>query len=228
MIRDAILCVSGVWLLCLARVSPQGRFMNLYDNAYSAFMLDYAVGALSPAEKLAADLHRALSSDGRQAALALDALGGMMLEAVGAAPGGGFKVRDPGDQAAASANDPRLAPYIDRDLLALPWRRSLFGMKTRDTDLPLASLLRLDPGEHAPRHGHGRRDVTVVLTGAFADDYGVYERGDLAFAEPGIKHQPRAVGDAPCVCLIATEPGRPLRGLLGLFGWSGAKAREAA
>jgi putative transcriptional regulator len=90
-------------------------------------------------------------------------------------------------------------------------------MKTLPAGLPLANLLRLDPGERAPAHCHGRRDVTVVLTGSFADQFGVYERGDLAFAEPGIRHEPRAVGSEPCVCFLATEPGRPLRGFLGLL-----------
>jgi putative transcriptional regulator len=96
------------------------------------------------------------------------------------------------------------------------------------TDIPMASMLRLDPGERAPGHGHGRRDVTVVLCGAYADEFGVYERGDLAFAEPGMKHEPRAIGDEPCVCLLATEAGRPLRGFFGLFGWGVRKLKEDA
>ena len=89
----------------------------------------------------------------------------------------------------------------------------------------MASLLRLDPGETAPAHHHGRRDVTVVLAGTYADEFGQYERGDIAFAEPGMRHKPRAVGDRTCVCLLATESGKPLSGLLGLFGWGAARPR---
>ena len=60
--------------------------------------------------------------------------------------------------------------------------------------------------------------MTVVLRGAFADQYGVYERGDVAFAEPGMKHEPRAVGNESCVCLLAAEPGNSLHDLLGYLG----------
>lgn len=206
--------------------------MNLHHNTYTAFMMDYAVGALSPAEALAAELHRALSVEGRRTAELMETLGGAMMErAAGPAIQPAMSMRRPPDAAPAplrtSADRSPLAPYLDEDLLALPWRRSLFGVKTLPTHLRMAELLRLDPGEKAPPHGHGRRDVTVVLTGSFADEFGVYERGDLAFAEPGMKHAPRAEGDRPCVCLIATETGRPLRGLLGLFGLAGRKGEAA-
>jgi len=202
--------------------------MNLQDNTYAAFMLDYAAGALSPAERLAADLHRALSPEGRRNAEMLDSLGGLLLES-GAGPLASMpRLTDPDTAPPPRNREPSdLAPYVDRDLLALPWRKSIFGVKTLPTNMKMVELLRLDPGERAPQHGHGRRDVTVVLVGTFADEFGVYERGDLAFAVPGMKHEPRAVGDAPCVCLIATEAGRPLRGLLGLFGLAGRRSEAA-
>jgi putative transcriptional regulator len=192
--------------------------MTLHDNAYAAFMLDYAAGALAPAERLAADLHVVLSRHGGRSGRMVDAVGGAMLEQ--ARPerstfSDGIRL-DRTDRREIDSS--RLDPFIKRDLLALRWRRNIFGVKTLPAGIPMASLLRLDPGERAPGHGHGRRDVTVVLRGSFADEFGVYETGDLAFAEAGMKHQPRAVGDAPCVCFLATEPGRPLRGFLGQFG----------
>ena len=194
--------------------------MTLNDNAYASFLLDHAAGALSPAEMLAGDLHRVLSADGRRIGLMLDALGGALLETASVAGQMAEPRLDP--PALTSASRPqhslRLEPFLQPErLLGLAWRKDLFGMKTLPAGLLLANLLRLDPGERAPAHCHGRRDVTVVLTGAFADQFGVYERGDLAFAEPGIKHEPRAVGDQTCVCFLATEPGRPLSGFLGLL-----------
>lgn len=85
----------------------------------------------------------------------------------------------------------------------------------------------LSPAEHLAAHHHGRRDVTVVLVGAYADEFAQYERGDIVFAEPRMKHQPRAVGDRSCVCLIATESGKPLSGLLGLFASGIVRSRGA-
>ncbi len=201
--------------------------MTPQDNAYAAFMLDHAAGRLAPAESLVADLHRALSPAGSRYAGMLDSAGGALLESVepefiGVGP------MEPGGQEAPAANvpPPRLAPYLEGDLLALRWRKDLVGVPTFRTAIPMARLLRLDPGERAPGHCHGRRDVTVVLQGAFADEEGVYQKGDLAFAMPGLRHQPRAVGVEPCVCMVATERGRPIRGLLGLFGIGVGKLEE--
>lgn len=200
--------------------------MTLHDNAYAAFMLDYAAGVLSPAERLAADLHRALSHDGSRNGRMVDAVGGALLEKSRPAPAGYFDtVRLEGEGQGEAGPSP-LDPYLKRDLLGLPWRRNFFGVKTLPTDTPLARLLRLDPNERAPAHGHGRRDVTVVLCGSFADQFGVYERGDLAFAEPGVIHRPRAVGGESCICLLATESGRPFRGFFGQFNISGRPSRK--
>jgi putative transcriptional regulator len=195
--------------------------MSHYNNTYAAFMLDYAAGSLSPAEKLAGDLHCALSRDGGRNGRMLEAIGGALLERAPPKPPGYFDTaRLAGSSLAGEAGpaSSHLEKYIQRDLLALKWNKSIFGVQTRPTSTPNASLLRLDPGQRAPAHGHGRRDVTVVLRGAFADQYGVYERGDIAFAEPGMKHEPRAVGDETCVCLLAAEPGSSLHDLFGYLG----------
>ncbi|MDP3738009.1 MAG: cupin domain-containing protein [Hyphomonadaceae bacterium] len=202
--------------------------MTLHDNAYAAFMLDYAAGVLTPAERLAADLHRALSPEGGRNAHVLEAVGGAILERIGPLPTRYFDTPRLGSQEASGNRSSLLDPYLNRDLLALNWRKDIFGVKTLPTSIPTASLLRLDPSERAPSHLHGRRDVTVVLLGAYADEFGAYERGDIAFAEPGLKHQPRAEGDKPCVCLLATEAGRPLQGFLGLFGLGDSKPRQVS
>ena len=200
--------------------------MSLHDNAYAAFMLDYAAGLLSPAERLAADLHRALSKAGGRHARLMEALGGALLENLPA--DARFSAEEPGQPDAQAARPDHLEPYLKHDLIRMKWRTNIFGVKTAPADVPMTSFLRLDPGERAPAHGHGRRDVTVVLRGAYADDFGVYERGDLAFAEPGMRHEPRAVGQETCVCLVATEAGRPIRGFVGLFGWGPRKLMGAA
>jgi anti-sigma factor ChrR (cupin superfamily) len=51
-----------------------------HQRAYAAFMLDYAAGTLPPAERLAADIHRALSPKGASNAHLMDAVGGALLE----------------------------------------------------------------------------------------------------------------------------------------------------
>ncbi len=205
--------------------------MILQDNQYAAFLADYAAGQLSCGETLAAQLHFRLSRRGAQSGRMLDAAGGALLEAT---PPGQPLARDPAeppsppppgeapDAISGEAEPDWLEFYTREDLSIRQWRKSLFGVKTMPTHLRTASLLRLDPGERAPRHSHGRRDVTVVLRGAFADDWGEYRRGDLAFADAGDSHAPATLGEETCICLIATPNGRPtvdLRGLLARW-WS--------
>ena len=138
--------------------------MSFHDNAYSAFMLDYAAGSLSPAERLVADVHRVLSPHGAINARMLDAVGGLLLE--GVPPRSVSQTPLPERQDAFNPGSRRFDPYLKRDLLALKWRKSIFGVKTLPTDIPMASMLRLDPGERAPGHCHGRRDVTGGLQGS--------------------------------------------------------------
>ncbi len=194
--------------------------MILHDNQYAAFMMDFASGNLSTGERLAAHLHFTLSGSGALSRRVLDSVGGSLLEAAGEqklsreflsdAPFGVDGEADGDDDDVMSR---AVAHYANSDLTKLKWRRSLLGMLERQTEFETASLLRLDPGQKAPRHGHGKSDVTVVLCGAFADEFGVYEKGALAFSYPGLKHQPEAIGDETCICLLASPDGRPLTGV---------------
>lgn len=183
------------------------------NNQYAAFLADFAAGRLSEGEQLAARLHFALSANGSENARMLDTIGGAALERLQAAAmddadPDANTVRKP-CAADAGADRDWIAHYASEDVLNLRWRRNLFGVRTRPTHVKTASLLRMDPGEQAPRHSHGAPDVTVVLRGAFADDWGEYRRGDLAFADLGDRHAPATIGNETCVCLVATSKGRP-------------------
>ncbi|MBI1340906.1 cupin domain-containing protein [bacterium] len=199
--------------------------MNTRDESYTTFMLDYAIGALSPAERFAADLHVALSPEGASFVGIWDAIGGAVLERAEVAEGGdltGLSVQfseRAGEDGRAAGDEFDL--LLEGDLLALNWRKSIFGVQHRRSTVRGAELLRLDPGSWAPRHDHARRETTLVLRGAFSDEHGRYEVGDLAFCEPGIVHRPVVVGDEPCVCLVAREDLPALPGLLGAIGLGG-------
>lgn len=182
------------------------------NNQYAAFLADFAAGRLSEGERLAARLHFALSDYGAENACMLDVIGGAALERLQAAAvaHAGHPVESGGEvETHEPAGSDWIAHYASADLLAMKWRRNLFGVRTRSTHVPTATLLRMEPGEHAPRHSHGASDVTVVLQGAFADDWGEYHRGDLAFADAGDRHAPATIGNETCVCLVATSKGRP-------------------
>ena len=85
-------------------------------------------------------------------------------------------------------------------------------------------LFRVRPGASLPRHDHGGLELTCVLEGAFEDRTGVYAGGDAVPMHPGSPHEPVAVGDQDCVCLLAvagklrfkTPIPRLIQGFLGL------------
>ena len=70
-------------------------------------------------------------------------------------------------------------------------------------------LLSIPAQQAVPEHSHGGLELTLVLSGAFADETGTYGPGDLEVADGNLEHTPRTIGDVPCVCLAATDA--PLR-----------------
>jgi putative transcriptional regulator len=80
-----------------------------------------------------------------------------------------------------------------------------------------AELLRIEPGWGAPRHGHNAPEFTLVLTGAFVDERGRYNVGDIAFAGPGAVHRPTAAQGEVCYALAVTEAPPAFTGALGFI-----------
>jgi putative transcriptional regulator len=186
------------------------------DENYPALLMDYAAGALPPAQALLVDVHLGLKPSARAAAAAFEVAGGLLLEALPAAPMAAAPLTNLRQGAAL---EPPLTPWCAESSRlieaarfggqGLAWRRRLFGPMEHALPLPGAKLIRFEPGAVAPRHGHTGQELTLVLTGAFADENGRYEIGDIAFADADVEHSPRVLGDAPCVCLVAQD-GRSL------------------
>ena len=62
-------------------------------------------------------------------------------------------------------------------------------------------------------HTHVGREFTHVITGAFADKGGRYDRGDFACTDEAFIHTPGVVGDAECLCLISADAPMRLTGM---------------
>jgi putative transcriptional regulator len=97
------------------------------------------------------------------------------------------------------------------------------GRGIRILRLPLGDglrteLIRIEAGRSAPRHSHGGEEITLVLAGAFSDERGRYDVGDIAVAGPGVTHRPRAEEGATCYTLAVSEAPLVLTGLLGAIG----------
>ncbi|GGE36693.1 transcriptional regulator [Marinicauda pacifica] len=118
-----------------------------------------------------------------------------------------------GEESSDSSNVPRI--LVDRladEGKAFAWKRRAGGraeIRLQSLSEPGidAFLLRLDPGRSIPQHGHDDDEYTLVISGSFQDENGVYERGDVCTAGAGRVHRPVVVGDEPCVC-FAVNMGR--------------------
>jgi putative transcriptional regulator len=91
------------------------------------------------------------------------------------------------------------------------WRSLGFGAKQAILWSGAAGsvrLLSIPPAQAVPEHGHRGLELTLVLSGAFADETGLFRTGDLEVADEEIGHTPRATEDGPCVCIAA--PAAPL------------------
>lgn len=62
-------------------------------------------------------------------------------------------------------------------------------------------------------HTHVGREFTHVITGAFADTGGRYDKGDFACTDETITHTPGVTEDAECLCLISADAPMRLMGL---------------
>ena len=100
----------------------------------------------------------------------------------------------------------------------VPWRRA--GPGIWHYPLPLSAtakgdlrLLKVAPGTRLPEHGHGGTELTLVLDGAYADDFGTYRRGDIADLGDDVEHRPIADLQQGCICLAASDEKPRFTGL---------------
>ena len=75
-------------------------------------------------------------------------------------------------------------------------------------------LFRVRPGASLPSHDHDGEELTSVIAGAFQDATGLYVAGDAVPMRPGVAHEPVAIGDTDCVCLLAVSGHLRFAGLL--------------
>jgi putative transcriptional regulator len=205
----------------------------------------YAAGQLAPAMAMLVETQAALRTDARDNLLIAETAAGAFFEceapvdmspdalskalaAIDAAPftAAPAVAQKRGARAAGAVLDEILnlpEPVRERALNAIGaggWSFAGPGIRALDLDLPgdcKAELLRIEPGWGAPRHTHGGAEFTLVLTGAFHDERGIYCAGDIAVAGPGVTHRPTAERGEVCYSLAVTEAPLEFTGALGMI-----------
>ncbi len=201
----------------------------------------YAAGALDGAMTLLIEAQAGVAPRAARVLGLAEAVSGAMFEAETPAPLRPDAlervfariVNEPADAAAMRAvlnrNDALLAeistlPALLQDaairaLSRRKWRSPKPGVRTLDLDTEsqgAVELIRVEPGVSIPRHTHEGREYTLVLTGAFDDGRARFGVGDICFADPDVKHCPKAEAGAVCWNMAVTYGGLKFSGVLGL------------
>lgn len=66
-------------------------------------------------------------------------------------------------------------------------------------------LLRMGPGAPVPAHHHTATEMLLVLQGAFRDEYGRFQLGDVIEYEPGSDHHATGDESGDCICLFLLD-----------------------
>ena len=161
------------------------------SDAYHAFLMDHASGALSSDMALAAELHELLNSDAQEILSVWRCARANLSD---------------GLDTHTHEHLPEALELAMGNFDTVPWKRGLSGVHYAKRGDGKGKLMRLDPGQSAPSHSHSALEATVVLKGQFEDGHGVYGRGDIVLGRPGVRHQPAAYGQEMCICYVAQEP----------------------
>jgi putative transcriptional regulator len=201
--------------------------MNAAHHASASTLASYVAGALDEARSVVVATHLSMCSDCRAAFSGFEALAGIVLESIDGAPMAvdaldRFWLRaEPQNEtvrapSAAASNDiepeyaPALARAIPGGIDAVRWRRVSPGvmqsiLKAQGYRKGALRLLKIEAGTRIPKHTHQGGELTLILRGAYEDSIGVFSAGDLADLDDEATHSPLAIGEEPCICLIATS-----------------------
>jgi putative transcriptional regulator len=201
--------------------------MSLQHHPESDLLLAYAAGGTDAALSLILATHLTFCPPCRATVALGEQAGGLLLDDLAPAP----LAKDALDRTLARLGpqdlrqDSRPAPIVPRDSTPAPLRawlgHGLAEVRWRKIGPSLAyvplyrrgalrmRLLRGVPGTDVGCHSHRGEEFTLVLAGGYRDSTGAYGPGDFQTAPPGLKHNPIADLDGPCINLAVTTA--PLR-----------------
>lgn len=210
---------------------------TIKHHASTETLAAFAAGHLDEARMVVVATHLDLCSHCRTQADDMEALGGACLELIEPVAMSEdalktfWKIAEhsqPSVQEASTCADndqlpesaKSLSAYLKGGLENVNWRPVAPGVS--QSILPAEGyrkdalrLLKINPGTKIPAHSHGDHELTLILRGAYKDDIGGFEVGDLADLDGSHSHSPQACGDEPCICLIATSAPLMFKSMVG-------------
>ena len=192
-------------------------------------LADFVAGRLDEAMAVVVAAHAEVCEQCAAEIDALEAMGGVMLEATepvamqadaleNILARAGAIVAAPEVDAAAGRSS--LSAYLAGDLDDVPWKWVAPGvhqhvMKAQGYRDGVLRLVKFAPGKGVPVHSHQGDELTLLMRGAYRDELGEWRAGDIADLDRDHTHEPVAFGDEPCICLIATSAPLEFKTMLG-------------
>ena len=215
--------------------------MSIQHHPDLTTLMAFSAGSLDEPYAAVIATHLAMSEGGRETLRHINTIGGALLHAepeaelssgaldrlLGALGDEKIEVV-PHDQRDAQGLPLPLQRYLPKGLDAVKWKWTGPGVATADLawgkdGKSRLMLLRVAAGRRVPEHGHGGQELTLILSGAYRDRFGIFAAGDIADHDEDVEHQPIAEPGEDCVCLVAVDArltfrGRLMRALQPLFG----------
>ena len=200
----------------------------------SDLLVEYVSGSLSVAPCISVTTHLQYCKQCSDSVESLGEIGGELLTTAEAVPVSdglfdriienldSLAEKDPSDGLLRQCSDAistQLPAFVQRLLPdeKLNWRRLSPSVKVAPIsvgeEVYELALHRIDAGGKAPEHDHLGQEITVVLTGSFSDEDGVYQAGDFLVRQPGDTHRPFAARNQECICLSVLEAPIRLTGI---------------
>lgn len=207
--------------------------MNIQHHLSDELLSSYAAGTLAEGWSIAVATHLALCPTCRSRLKHFEHIGGELLEKVAheeiqlnawdalksrleTQPK--TSLQRPAPTAAPAVLPEPLRSYVGGDLPDLKWKalgRGAYQVPIAINDGETnVRLLKIPAGKPVPEHGHGGRELTLVLCGSFEDETGVFARGDIEEADADLVHQPIASRGGDCICLAVTDAPLKFQGWL--------------
>ncbi|MEQ1953639.1 ChrR family anti-sigma-E factor [Mesorhizobium sp. CN2-181] len=189
----------------------------------------YVAGGLPSPVRVLVESHLTMKPESRAFVSQLEALAGARLTEAEPIPLANRRQRldaifaspsppDENKQREADGIMPRpLVDFIGHTVDKVPWRTKLPGFKEHrmgEVDGFSSSLFWLRPGRAIPDHTHEGSELFLVLDGAFNDQRGRFQRGDISIADETVDHRPVAETDRPCIGFLVSDGDLCLTGPL--------------
>ena len=213
------------------------RRRSIEHHPRSETLALYAAGGMDEARAVVLATHLTLCDQCKTAVSDFEALGGMVLETMEPVAMSDNALAQfwhrAGDDSNAvlpistrPANDfdfgvaQPLRRYIKGGLDKVDWKMAAPGLAQHIIEADgyrpgVLRLLKIMPGTRMPKHSHQDGEFTLILRGAYEDELGTFRPGDFADLDDDHTHSPMAIGDEPCICLIATNAPLKMKSMVG-------------